>query len=74
MSRLRPVLNLPGDFFASTTAEVQASWRDAFQFFWHWTRRNAGLFSSAPAGLAPFPGLHPRLAPWAAYFRRFAAV
>jgi len=30
--------------------------------------------SSAPPGLATFAGAHPRLAPWAALFRRFAAA
>jgi hypothetical protein len=26
---------------------------------------------SPPSGLVVFPGLHPRLAPWAVFFRRF---
>jgi len=33
-----------------------------------------GLVSFAPSGLVPFfPRADPRLAPWAAFFRRFAA-
>ena len=31
-------------------------------------------FSFAPSGLAPDPRITPGLAPWAAFFRRFAAV
>src|SRR5579863_3726095 len=32
-----------------------------------------GIVLSPLRGSAPFPFFHPRLAPWAAFFRRFAA-
>ena len=31
------------------------------------------VVSFAPSGLAQIPAFHPRLTPWAAFFRRFAA-
>jgi len=49
-------------------------WPSSRRTTWLTTRDIFGFVSFAPSGLVPFfPRADPRLAPWAAFFRRFAA-
>src|SRR6266700_5240834 len=75
MSRLRPVLNLPVDFFClddSGGSGVPGGTRSSR--FGIEPGVTPGYFLPPLRGLLPSHVANPRLTPWAAYFRRFAAV